>query len=310
MGALGLLPARPDVQIGSASNLVHCQVGRSRTIGPTIELGGSVGPLLPLGHQDTIPDSCCCPILFDDTLDERPDLALRLAAVAIAIDSQNRVLLTRRPRTMRTFPGAWVLPGGSADATDSSLGATAVRELQEETGLYASLPTVDVPFCLWESCYPVSYEGWRDARAAQARVAHSLIAFMLVPVSDEELRAPLKLQPGECDAACWVPLEEVAGALCSEGGNGRVYACKTLASESTVLKDGTTGVDGHVYASRTPASESKLKDDTVPASLLAGVYPNAHGEGIGRGHLFALRQLSLALTERGATAPTKKPWLE
>ena len=29
----------------------------------------------------------------------------------------------------------------------------------------------------------------------------------------------------------------------------------------------------------------------VSAALLAGVYPNARGEGIGRAHLFALRQL-------------------
>ena len=30
----------------------------------------------------------------------------------------------------------------------------------------------------------------------------------------------------------------------------------------------------------------------VAAALLAGVYPNARGEGIGRAHLFALRQLA------------------
>ena len=46
------------------------------------------------------------------------------------------MLLTRRPRTMRTFPGAWVLPGGSVDPTDKSIAAAALRdELTSKAGL-------------------------------------------------------------------------------------------------------------------------------------------------------------------------------
>ena len=156
MGALGLLPARPDLAIGAASNLVSCRIGQHEPgVGPIVELGETGGTLVPLGHQDDSICGCRCPALADDLFLERPELSLRLAAVAIAIDSQSRVLLTRRPRRMRTFPGAWVLPGGAADATDASLAMTALRELEEETGLRGSLDAATPPLCLWESCYPV-----------------------------------------------------------------------------------------------------------------------------------------------------------
>ena len=120
----------------------------------------------------------------------------------------------------------------------------------------------------------VSYDLWQERRAANGRVSHILVAFFVVPISDEELaRGPLRLQPGECDAACWAPLEDVAHRLCTEVAMGTQdtsaaaaqYACQTSAADGGEL--------------------------TVEASRLAGVYPNELGEGIGRGHLFALRQL-------------------
>lgn len=57
------------------------------------------------------------------------------------------VLLTRRRRDLRTFPGAWVLPGGGVDAGES-LVACAQRELEEETGLVVSPDDLE-PLCLW-----------------------------------------------------------------------------------------------------------------------------------------------------------------
>ena len=72
-----------------------------------------------------------------------------IAAVVAPLDQHGRVLLTRRPRHMRTFPGCWVLPGGSVDPGESTLSA-ALRELREETGLHpARLPSPQ-PFAMWE----------------------------------------------------------------------------------------------------------------------------------------------------------------
>ena len=80
---------------------------------------------LPLGHQEDESGENPCPITAAP-LDAPP----RLAAVALVLHQDGeRVLLTRRPTSMRIFPGAWVLPGGSVDAADESLGAAALREV-------------------------------------------------------------------------------------------------------------------------------------------------------------------------------------
>ena len=76
-------------------------------------LGDASENMLALGHQGTGGEetpTCMCPALSDDLLDEQPPPDIKLGAEAIPINSNNEVLLTRRPRHMRTFPGAWVLP--------------------------------------------------------------------------------------------------------------------------------------------------------------------------------------------------------
>ena len=309
MSALGLLPARPDLAIGAAHQLVPCKIGLRSASGPSVDLGAPDGLLMPLGHQDTV-DGCRCPIEYEDELEDAPPLSLRLAAVAIAIDSRRRVLLTRRPRSMSTFPGAWVLPGGSVDVTDTSLVCTALRELEEETGLRASLDEDTLPLCFWESCYPVTYEGWRGARSVGKRVAHSLIAFIVVPMSDEVIAASaLRLQPDECDAACWVPLDDVAGTLCiraagaqdGAGSNASGAEAKLSTDEAGAVagppKRQRTGEDGAASSSSYPCALSTadglVEHGTIKADCLTGVYPNVCGEGVGRGHCFALRQLLL-----------------
>ena len=88
---------------------------------------------------------------------------------------------------------------------------------------------------------------------------------------DEDV-GPLRLQPDECDCAVWVPLDDVAVRLCSEG-------------------DADAGVDRE-YAAAVPVG------GRVASRSLAGVYPNSMEEGIGRGHLWAIRTLRESLHER------------
>lgn len=248
------------------------------------------GTLLPLGHQES--PTCRCPILADDLLDPRPPPHVRLGAVAVPINPANEVLLTRRPRSMRTFPGAWVLPGGSVDATDESVAHAALRELAEETGIHASIeccePATAEPFALWESCFPVSFDEWAaQRRVGEKRPAHFLISFVVVRLTDEQAATPLNLQPAECDAAVWAPLGDVANALLASGDAG-ASAPAAATYTSAPVQVGTPPVTGVPL---------------ISAQQLAGVYPNAHGEGVGRGHLWALRRLVDAQATRTDPPP-------
>jgi len=57
-----------------------------------------------------------------------------LAASVLILDAEGRVLLTRRPAHMRTFPLHYVVPGGGCDPGET-LWQTARREVLEETGI-------------------------------------------------------------------------------------------------------------------------------------------------------------------------------
>ena len=273
--SLGLVTTS-DRMIGAATGAVRLAWSADDQLGMRAQLAplesDATGLRVELGHQGSESADetrCCCPIIADDLLDPRPPPNVRLGAVAIPINSANEVLLTRRPRLMRTFPGAWVLPGGSVDREDESVVHAALRELEEETGLKAPLDACEqpAPLCLWESCFPVSFDEWAAQRKEGVRrTAHFLISFVVVRVGSV---APLRLQPAECDAAVWVPLGDVAAALCGDGSatSAECYAAAPM-----------DGVDGTTVA-------------PVKPQQLAGVYPNALGEGVGRGHLWALRRL-------------------
>ena len=104
--------------------------------------------------------------------------------------------------------------------------------------------------------------------------------FVVVHLDATDAGRLVKLEPGECECACWVPLDDVANALCSEGA----------AAPTT-------------YPQAPSAAQAEEPLPPVPSASLAGVYPNELGEGIGRGHLWALRLLA----QRGLRPPTALP---
>ena len=257
-GLCGPDETTPDVEIGFESGRVGFMERQSDSSGPEFRLWPAAtaptdATLVPLGHQH--PD---CPAMVPPLPQQRPP---RMAAVAIIVDPQDRVLLSRRPAHMRTFPGAWVLPGGGQDPDDASLMAAALREVEEEVGILPAYLTAVRPLCLWESCYPTTAEAW----AQTEKRSHHLLVYYVARLLTSEETAPVVLQAEECDNACWVPLRDLAGPL------GR--------SEAT-----------HVAAY--PRAPGAPTGAAVPAASLAGVYPNAMGEGVARGHCFAFRVLA------------------
>lgn len=59
---------------------------------------------------------------------------VKVAVCMAVFDKDERLLITRRSKTLRHFPGCWVLPGGHLDPQEQ-LEACGLRELREETGI-------------------------------------------------------------------------------------------------------------------------------------------------------------------------------
>ena len=133
------------------------------------------------------------------------------------------------------------------------------------------------PLCMWESCFPTSFDAWKAARAEGGRCGHFLVTFVVVRIADGLAECHRLPRSDECDGACWVPLHEVAEALCD---GRRDHVDLTYADVTACVTD--------------EGAESRGSQQMIPGALLSGVYPNAAHEGVGRGHLYALRQLLAA----------------
>lgn len=122
-----------------------------------------------------------------------------VGVVVILETVDNNILLTRRAKHMRTFPGIWVPPGGHVEAGETLLEA-GLRELHEETGvkINKSMKTSRI-LCLWESVYPYILSMGQPKR-------HHIVVYMLVQVKDDKpaLQNQIDLDQKEVDAAMWL----------------------------------------------------------------------------------------------------------
>ena len=115
-----------------------------------------------------------------------------LAVIVVIVNKKGQVLLTRRAAEKDLCPGWWENTGGSVLAGETSLEAIR-RELREETGLLARRE--ELTLLLQENCRAGTH-------------------FDIYALTWEGEPADIRFQPGETDAARWVPLrqwEQVAG---------------------------------------------------------------------------------------------------
>jgi 8-oxo-dGTP pyrophosphatase MutT (NUDIX family) len=220
-------------------------------------------PPVLLTHPPFCPALCLGPAAALALPPDTRDRGVDVGVVVLLETSDCRLLLTRRARHMRTFPGTWVPPGGHLEAGETLLEA-GLRELAEETGLEPATTAARV-LALWESVFPYSLSVGPPQR-------HHVVAYYWVRTteSSDDLQRRLKLQGSEVDAAMW--LSPVMAQLVA---TGQVPPDCPASVELTVLaEDGT-------------ASQSSL-----PAAVLTAEAPSSgpDRERISSGTRYALQQ--------------------
>ena len=119
----------------------------------------------------------------------------RAAAYVVCRDDQRRILLTRFYAEDNPDSGRWTMPGGGMEWVETPE-QTALRELEEETGLGARLGEVVGVFSRW-------YTAQESARGEAGHVIG--IVYEAINVTGE-LRT--SFDPGTTDAAAWFSMDE------------------------------------------------------------------------------------------------------
>lgn len=194
-----------------------------------------------------------------------------VVGVAVILQSSDRhVLLTRRAKHMRTFPGVWVPPGGHLEPGEK-LQEACMRELREETGLQFSQDNLTVTrLGLWESVYP-------PVIAMGLPKRHHIVVYLLAQAREDHhtLETKVKLQEHELDAATWLD-QYVATEVASSDDYGQTNKMPMRYFKASVIQDGT------------------VTTKNLPLSILMATLPPSgppvESERLSSGTKFALRQ--------------------
>lgn len=122
---------------------------------------------------------------------------VRLAAYAVVVDSEGRILLSWYNGGVRGVPG-WTLPGGGVEY-DESIEEAIVREVHEETGYVVEL---DAPLTTH------SFTDATDATGPQPPRPYKSVRFVYAAHVVGGRLGTLEVG-GTTDRAAWIPLDEV-----------------------------------------------------------------------------------------------------
>ncbi|KAG8225285.1 hypothetical protein J437_LFUL001899 [Ladona fulva] len=186
-----------------SKNLVSVKCSLSENLltlcGPIVVRERSDEDIVTLQHSPECPISHLTSedagLIPQDTINR--GVAVGVSVVLESLDE--KMLMTRRASHLRTFPNAWVPPGGHIELNES-LYSAGLRELHEETGikLNASSDSIKI-LCLWESVYPVLLGIDLPRR-------HHVVVYLIAKVNKpwNEIHDDIKLDPDEVQACTWL----------------------------------------------------------------------------------------------------------
>lgn len=193
-------------------------------------------------HNDGIrlehPSSCPCRFLtctdVSNISEQSRQSGVRVGVSFVIQSADGFVLLTRRPKTMRSFPNIWVTPGGHMESGET-LQQAGIREVLEETGVLTSESNITT-LGLWESVYP-------PVLAMDLPTAHHIVVYMLAQLPQAHQIIEVTLQEGEVSAAAWLDQDTVAEIVKSDeygqtrNVSQRYFRAKVMESGQQVYKN-------------------------------------------------------------------------
>lgn len=184
------------LNISSNAGPVHCSLQQNKLILSLDKFYENNSQVL-LTHPPFCPIHCMTDRQKDNLPRDILERGVDVGVVVILETSDRNILLTRRAKHMRTFPGIWVPPGGHIELGETLMEA-GLRELKEETGLSVTSQTSHM-LCMWESVFPYVLSMGHSKR-------HHIVVYINITVQEERrnLENHLDLDKREVDAAMWL----------------------------------------------------------------------------------------------------------